>query len=225
MQRQAQSYIRSFVRREGRFTKAQRLALQEYWPHYGVDIDQQILDINKLFVKRQPTILDIGFGNGESLLSLAQQHPGINFLGVEVYRPGIGNLLKNAFQAKLENIRVVNADVVELLRNNFAAGCFSAVLIWFPDPWPKKRHHKRRLIQVNFLQLLAEKLTAKGELNIATDWQPYAEHIQAVIQQSNLFKKAQISNFIQQRPQTKFERRGKKLGYSVFAQVYLKKAS
>ncbi len=225
MQHQPSSFIRSFVRREGRFTKAQRVALQEHWPHYGVDAHQQILDLNKLFVKKQPTVLDIGFGNGESLLTLAQQYPDINFLGVEVYRPGIGNLLRNAFQAKLENIRVVNTDVVELLRNNIAANSFTAVLIWFPDPWPKKRHHKRRLIQVEFLQLLAEKLTAKGELNIATDWQPYAEYIQEAIQQSNLFEKAQASNFIQQRPQTKFERRGERLGHSVFAQVYLKKAN
>ena len=225
MQHQAHSFIRSFVRREGRFTKAQRAALQEHWPHYGVETNQQSLDVEKLFIKQQPTVLDIGFGNGESLLAIAQQNPDLNFLGVEVYRPGIGNLLRNAFHAKLENIRVVNTDVVELLHNNIVSNSFAAALLWFPDPWPKKRHHKRRLIQLEFLQLLAEKLTTKGELNIATDWQPYAAHIQEVIQKSELFEKTQVSRFIQHRPQTKFERRGEKLGHSIYAQVYIKKTN
>lgn len=222
---QTTSFIRSFVRREGRFTKAQREALQQHWPHYGIEPGQEQLNFDKLFIKKQSVILDIGFGNGESLIALAEQHPELNFLGVEVYRPGIGNLLRNAFTAKLENIRVINSDVVELLHNNIAADSFAAVLIWFADPWPKKRHHKRRLIQVPFLQLLSEKLIAKGELNIATDWQPYAEHIQETVKQSGLFEEISLSTFIQQRPQTKFERRGEKLGHKVSDQVYVKKTS
>ena len=222
---QTTSFIRSFVRREGRFTKAQREALQQHWPHYGIEPGQEQLNFDKLFIKKQSVVLDIGFGNGESLIALAEQHPELNFLGVEVYRPGIGNLLRNAFTAKLENIRVINSDVVELLHNNIAADSFAAVLIWFADPWPKKRHHKRRLIQVPFLQLLSEKLIAKGELNIATDWQPYAEHIQETVKQSGLFEEISLSTFIQQRPQTKFERRGEKLGHKVSDQVYVKKTS
>jgi len=222
---QTTSFIRSFVRREGRFTKAQREALQQHWPHYGIEPGQEQLNFDKLFIKKQSVILDIGFGNGESLIALAEQNPELNFLGVEVYRPGIGNLLRNAFTAKLENIRVINSDVVELLHNNIAADSFAAVLIWFADPWPKKRHHKRRLIQVPFLQLLSEKLIAKGELNIATDWQPYAEHIQETVKQSGLFEEISLSTFIQQRPQTKFERRGEKLGHKVSDQVYVKKTS
>ena len=221
---QTPSFIRSFVRREGRFTKAQRSALQQHWPHYGIDTNRKPLNLEKIFIKNQPIVLDIGFGNGESLLSLAEQYLELNFLGVEVYRPGIGNLLKNAYQAKLENIRVANQDVVELLQNNIAVKSISAVLIWFPDPWPKKRHHKRRLIQVAFLQLLAEKLMANGELHIATDWQPYAEYIQEVIQQCKLFENIQNSEFIQHRPPTKFERRGKILGHEVFSQTYKKVA-
>ena len=221
---QTTSFIRSFVRREGRFTKAQRAALQQHWPHYGIELDQQELDLDRIFVKKQPIVLDIGFGNGDSLLVLAEHHPELNFLGVEVYRPGIGNLLRNAFHAKLENIRVINTDVVELLQNNIAANSFSAVLIWFSDPWPKKRHHKRRLIQIPFLQLLEDKLIAMGELNIATDWQPYAIQIQERIKLTGLFEKIPASTFILQRPQTKFERRGKKLGHEVSTQVYLKKS-
>ncbi len=220
---QTASFIRSFVRREGRFTKAQRSALKEHWPHYGIDTHQQILDLDKLFIKKQPIVIDIGFGNGESLLYLAKQHTNLNFLGVEVYRPGIGNLLRNIYLEKIENIRVINKDVVELLQNNILANSISAALIWFPDPWPKKRHHKRRLIQVHFLELLANKLVNGGELNIATDWQPYAEHIQERIQECGLFEKCQVSEIIKQRPQTKFERRGMKLGHEVFAQTYTKK--
>ena len=123
---QTSTFIRSFVRREGRFTKAQRVALQQHWPHYGIDIKQDYaqLKLDTLFVKQQPIVLDVGFGNGESLLYLAQQHPNLNFLGVEVYRPGIGNLLRNAFNAKLENIRIANIDVVELLQKHIAVDCF-----------------------------------------------------------------------------------------------------
>jgi tRNA (guanine-N7-)-methyltransferase len=217
--------IRSFVRREGRFTRAQRSALEEHWPSFGIDIiSGQVLNLETSFTSIQPVVLDVGFGNGESLLALAEQHPQLNFLGVEVYRPGIGNLLKQVVAEKFENIRVINADVVELLKNNIAANSFSAALIWFADPWPKKRHHKRRLIQLPFLQLLAEKLVAKGELNIATDWQPYAEHIQEIVKRSGLFTEVTASTFIQKRPETKFERRGKKLGHAVTDQIYLKKS-
>ena len=218
------------MRREGRFTKAQRAALEQHWPHYGVELrsrpgsrqgsKQEPLDLDSLFIKKQPVVLDIGFGNGESLLSLAAQHPQLNYLGVEVYRPGIGNVLRNAFDAKIENIRVINADVVELLQNHIAADSFAAVLIWFADPWPKKRHHKRRLIQAPFIELLAEKLLSDGELNIATDWQPYALHIEKTVKLSGLFKEIPASSFIQQRPQTKFERRGEKLGHEVSDQIY-----
>lgn len=217
------TFIRSFVRREGRFTKAQRAALEQHWPQYGVAIGNKQLEIEKLFAKQQAVILDIGFGNGDSLLTLAEEHPQINFLGVEVYRPGIGNLLRNAHAAKIDNIRVINMDVVELLQNNIAANSFVAALIWFADPWPKKRHHKRRLIQVPFLELLAGKLQSSGELNIATDWQPYAEHITRTVALSGLFADNVKSKYIKQRPQTKFEKRGEKLGHEVSDQIYYKK--
>ena len=223
---QSSSVIRSFVRREGRFTKAQRAALEEHWPKFGIDVNQdQILDLEQVFQNAQPVVIDIGFGNGESLLTLARQHPQLNFLGIEVYRPGIGNLLKKIFEANLDNVRAINADVVELLQNNIAANSFSAALIWFADPWPKKRHHKRRLIQVPFIQLLADKLDVEGEVNIATDWQPYAEHIQEKIRESNLFIETSKSSFINKRPRTKFERRGEQLGHQVSELIYIKKSS
>ena len=209
---QTTSFIRSFVRREGRFTKAQRAALDQHWPHYGVELEpanrlghkpgnkpgnkQAHLNLDTLFVNKQPVVLDVGFGNGESLLALAEHYPQLNYLGVEVYRPGIGNVLRNAFDAKIENIRVINADVVELLQNYIAANSLAAALIWFADPWPKKRHHKRRLIQAPFLELLAEKLISQGELNIATDWQPYAVHIEETVKLSGLFQKMSASSFI-----------------------------
>ncbi len=221
---QTSSVIRSFVRREGRFTKAQRAALEEHWPKYGIDVEQnQPLVLEEIFQNTQPVVIDIGFGNGESLITLATQYPQLNFLGVEVYRPGIGNLLRHAFEKKLENIRTINKDVVEVLENTITTNSIAAALIWFADPWPKKRHHKRRLIQVPFLQLLAGKLMAGGELNIATDWQPYAEHIQEKVNECNLFIGAEESRFIKQRPQTKFERRGVNLGHKVSNLVYIKK--
>ena len=216
------SVIRSFVRREGRFTKGQRTAIKNYWSVYGIEVTDKPLDLQKVFASVQPIVLDIGFGNGEALVSIAQQLPHLNFLGVEVYRPGIGYLLRKIAELELNNIRIINMDAVNLLQEHITTNSFISVLIWFPDPWPKKRHHKRQLIQTEFVQLVASKLTSKGELNVATDWQPYANHIQETIQQCNLFEKASTHNVIEQRPQTKFERRGKALGHQVFTQVYKK---
>ena len=214
--------IRSFVRREGRFTPGQQAAVKEYWPVYGVKVEDKLLDLQNIFANEQSIVLDIGFGNGEALISLARQHPQLNFLGAEVYRPGIGSLLRKVAESEFSNVRVVNMDAVTLLREHIAQKCFASVLIWFPDPWPKRRHYKRRLIQTEFVQLVATKLASDGELNIATDWQPYAKHIQETLQRSDLFEKVNASNLIKQRPQTRFERRGEKLGHQVFAQVYKK---
>lgn len=216
------SVIRSFVRREGRFTKGQQAAFKNFWSVYGIDVRAKLLNLQSIFANTKPIVLDIGFGNGEALILLAKQHPHLNFLGVEVYRPGIGSLLRKLAESELNNVRVINMDVVMLLRMHIAARSLIAMLIWFPDPWPKKRHHKRRLIQTEFVQLVASKLVSEGELNVATDWQPYASHIQDTLERSNLFTKTSASNLIKQRPQTKFERRGGKLGHLVFAQVYKK---
>lgn len=218
----ATSTIRSFVRREGRFTKAQRSALKDLWPIYGVDVTQQEMEFTNLFMNSNPVVLDIGFGNGEALVLIAEQYPQLNFLGVEVYRPGVGNLLRQIAHKAIQNVRVANVDVVELLKNNIAESSFKAVQIWFPDPWHKKRHHKRRLIQSDFINLLAEKIEAEGELNLATDWQPYAIHMQEVVVNSKKFHQVQNSSIVQKRPETKFERRGEKLGHQVTNLIYKK---
>ena len=170
--------IRSYVLREGRFTKSQRTALQNLWPVYGVDTNSGVLDVQNLFAKPQPVVLDIGFGDGEELASLASACPYLNFLGVEVYRPGVGALLQKIVAGRLENVRVLRKDAVAVLGEHIAPSSLAAVLIWFPDPWPKRRHHKRRLVQAEFIRRVAEGLEEGGELSLATDWPSYAEHIE-----------------------------------------------
>ena len=214
--------VRSYVLREGRFTKGQQAAFEHHWPHYGVETGQCPLDLQALFGNLQPVVLDIGFGDGEALALLGRRYPHLNFLGVEVYRPGIGSLLRRVAECGLENIRVMNMDAVSVLREHVVPESLASVLIWFPDPWPKKRHHKRRLIHKEFVQLVADRLATRGELSIATDWQPYAEVIQKVLGQCTAFRQADFSLLIRNRPHTKFERRGILLGHRVFAQVYRK---
>lgn len=212
--------IRSFVRRESRITKSQQDAIKRYWPVYGIEQSDNEIDLVKKFGNSRPIVLDIGFGNGEALAILAEQNPSLNFLGVEVYRPGIGSLLKRIKEKGLENILVANLDVVDFLQRNITDNCIATVLIWFPDPWPKKRHHKRRLIKSEFIRLLELKIISGGELYMVTDWQSYAEEIQFVLKKNESFKKAAECKLIVNRPKTKFERRGEKLGHNVFSQVY-----
>ena len=214
--------IRSYVLRGGRFTKSQRAALQSHWPEYGVDTAQGLLDLQTLYSKAQPVVLDIGFGDGEALALLSRCHPQLNFLGVEVYRPGVGALLQKIAASRLENVRVIHADAVDVLSEQIAPKSLAAVLIWFPDPWPKRRHHKRRLVQPEFIRLVGEKLGGGGELSLATDWQPYANHIQVVLGACKVFENADTSALIGERPSTKFERRGLRHGHRVFAQMYRK---
>lgn len=214
--------IRSYVLREGRFTKSQRAALQKHWPAYGIDTSCGVLDVQTLFTRPQPVVLDIGFGDGEELAALASACPHLNFLGVEVYRPGVGALLQKIVAGRLENVRVLRKDAVAVLEEHIAPSSLAAVLIWFPDPWPKRRHHKRRLVQIGFIRRVAEGLEAGGELSLATDWPSYAQHIEAVLDSCDRFEKAGASALVGERPSTKFERRGLRLGHKVFAQVYRK---
>ncbi len=201
--------------REGRFTTAQKKAFDEHWPQYGIELeeDQQITP-KDYFCKIQPIILDIGFGSGDSLISLAQQRPELNFIGVEVYRPGIGAVLKKLHKLNIDNVRVVNADVLELLRNHICADFACGVMVWFPDPWPKRRHHKRRLVQGEFLKELTRVIQPNGILHLASDWYPYVTFMQEQV--------AQVKNFVAiestvnplelHRPSTRFEQRGLRLG-------------
>ena len=197
--------IKSFVRREGRLTAGQKRALNELWPQYGIELPEGQINFNDYFPQQGPLTLEIGFGNGQSLLAMAQDNPQTNFVGIEVHRPGVGSLLKAIAEQQITNLRLICTDAVEVLQQHVADNSIDCIQIFFPDPWPKKRHHKRRLIQDEFVNLLTKKLKRNGELRLATDWQDYAEQMVSVL------SKAQC-NFAphkQQRQQTKFEKRGK----------------
>lgn len=208
-----QHRIRSFVRREGRFTPAQRRAFETLWARYGVDSGSSVLDLDAVFGRRAPCVVEIGFGNGESLATLALQNPGTSYLGIEVHRPGVGRLLNRIEREQIGNLRIICHDAVEVFQQQLAPGSVAGVNIFFPDPWPKKRHHKRRLVQPEFLQLLASRMQPDGFLHIATDWGNYAEYIRAVLDQCAAFSPAQPET---DRLQTHFERRGLRLGHDVW---------
>lgn len=218
--------IRSFVRREGRLTPAQARALRELWPIYGVDHPGAILDPIELFGRRAPLTLEIGFGNGEALLSAARAYPERDYLGVEVHRPGVGRLLNRLHAEKLGNVRVICADAVEVLRDRVRPETFDACWIFFPDPWPKKRHHKRRLIQPEFATTLVAALRDGGILHLATDWEDYAEHMLEVLDNtsalSNTAGRSRYAERPEWRPETRFERRGQIRGHKVFDLIYRK---
>jgi len=213
--------IRSFVRRTGRMTPAQNRALTELWPQYGVDYAAQILDLDEVFGRSAERGLEIGFGNGETLVRDATGKPELDFLGVEVHEPGIGHCLIDAEAASLKNLRVIKHDAIEVLQHQVPEGAFTRINLLFPDPWPKKRHHKRRILQDSFLQLAARKLVPAGSLHIATDWENYAEHIDELIAGSPLFTVAdrhvhQGGFEALERQPTKFERRGLRQGHSIW---------
>lgn len=216
--------LHSFVRREGRLTSGQQNAIDNFLPVWGIPDDGGVLDLIKLFGNQQPVVLEIGFGNGESLLQNALDHPDQNYLGVEVHRPGVGHLLMRMQQHETSNIRVSEMDAVELLNARLAAACLLGVQIFFPDPWPKKRHHKRRLIQGPFLDQLRRVLQPQGWLHMATDWQNYAAHMLRVTDAhpgfSNQSGQGCYSARPAGRPVTKFERRGQRLGHQVYDLIY-----
>jgi tRNA (guanine-N7-)-methyltransferase len=206
--------VRSFVRRAGRQTPAQQRALIELWPRFGVPDDSGPLDLHALFGRARPITLEIGFGNGDHLAARALAAPERNFLGVEVHRPGIGHLLRSAAAENLANLRVAEQDAVVLLRERIAVETLDEVQILFPDPWPKKRHHKRRLIQPEFASLVASRLHHGGRLHVATDWEPYAQQIRVVLDDCPLLATvtdAQLTS----RDVTRFEQRGLRLGHGV----------
>ncbi len=219
-----QRKIRSFVRREGRMTAAQTRALDELWPRYGIDKLDQELDVEALFGNQNPVTLEIGFGNGESLATMAAASPEKNFIGIEVHRPGVGNLMIQAEKLELNNIQVIVDDAVDMLEKTLPDGSLDCVQIFFPDPWHKKRHHKRRLIQKKFIDLLASKQCEHGLLHLATDWQDYAEHMLTVLKQHHQYQLLTPSEQFHirpaHRPETKFERRGLKLGHTIWDLVY-----
>lgn len=216
--------IRSFVLRQGRMTSAQQSGL-ELLSQKGLLREQGVLDCGKTFGRNVPTILEIGFGMGGSLLQMAQAAPEKNFIGIEVHRPGVGKLLHDMAGVGVDNIRVYCDDAVEVLQQCIADDSLDAIQIFFPDPWHKKRHHKRRLIQPEFVQLLHRKLKLGGVLHAATDWQDYAEHILAVMQAAPNFRNCADDGYSPRpdyRPKTKFEQRGERLGHGVWDILFAK---
>lgn len=210
--------IRSFVRRRGRLTAAQRRALDTLWTRFGAEPGPGLLDLDALFGRHAPRTLEIGFGDGEALAAAALAHPEMDFLGIEVHRPGIGHLLLRAEALGLTNLRVLCADAVEVFEHHLADGGLACIRIFFPDPWPKSRHHKRRLLQPPFAAQMAAKLEPGGRLHLATDWEDYAEHMLAVLEATaGLVNVAGPGRFVPSgtRPVTRFERRGERLGHGV----------
>lgn len=219
--------IRSFVLRQGRLTKGQERALETGWPNYGVEYRQAMLDLSQLFGRSDSKkILEIGFGMGDATAQIAQTLPDSDFLAVEVHTPGIGSLLKLIQERALTNIRIVQHDAVEVLQNMLPDASLDGVHIFFPDPWHKKRHHKRRLIQAEFVKLLCSKLKTGGYLHLATDWQEYAEWVLEVLRTEPQLQNtaAKENNGYAEKPEyrplTKFENRGLKLGHGVWDLVF-----
>ena len=215
--------IRSFVRREGRITSSQQRALQDLWPRYGLEADAP-LNMESIFGRKAPCTLEIGFGNGDALATMAEQQPQCDFIGIEVHRPGVGRLLQHLEAHKLDNVRVMREDAVEILKSCIADNSLDRVLLFFPDPWHKKRHHKRRIVQAGFIELLARKIRPGGCLHMATDWEDYAVHMLEVMERSPAFRnRAGAGNFSPRpayRPVTKFEQRGQRLGHGVWDLLY-----
>lgn len=218
--------IRSFVVRQGRMTPAQKEALEAAWPHFGLSLplDNQFYDWQTVFQRDAKRVLEIGFGMGATLLSLAKSHPDIDFIGIEVHPPGIGRLLSCAKEMQLTNLKIFAIDAIEVLNRAIPDKSLDKVLLLFPDPWPKRKHHKRRIVQPEFVQLIARKLKSEGIFQLATDWQPYAEHMMSVMQASpdfcNVFDKDGYAPVGFERETTKFERRGEKLGHTIWDLVF-----
>jgi len=212
--------IRTFSRRIGRITAGQSQALELQWKHYGIPRNSEKISVENIFGNKQPLIVEIGFGMGDSLIHLASQTPEKNFIGIEVHRPGIGRVLAEIELKKISNLRVMEGDALEILREQFLDHSLMGLNLFFPDPWPKTRHHKRRMVQSSFLELLAQKLSPGGIFHAATDWQPYAEVMMRECSQSsdfiNVFGAGNYAPDPQGRPETKFERRGRGLGHGVW---------
>lgn len=220
--------VRSFVRREGRLTEGQKRALETHYAEYGLPADLRPLDLAGAFGREAPVILEIGFGNGESLAEMAAAHPERNYLGVEVHRPGIGRLLQLVADQGLTNVRVIGHDAVEVMTHQLPPASLAGIQLYFPDPWPKKRHHKRRLVQPDWVELAASRLQPRGWLHLATDWDDYAEHMLDVMEASPLFENTagarRYAESPGERPRTKFEERGTRKGHAVHDLIYRRRA-
>lgn len=215
--------IRSFVKRARQLAINKQKIFDELWPKYGLDLTNGLITPEKIFGRHGPLTLEIGFGDGTTIFSLAEKHPEQDFIGIEVYTPGIAALLSLLKNQPLNNIRIYHEDAVMVLEKCTPDNSLDKILILFPDPWPKKRHHKRRLIQPKFIDLLHQKLKPEGILNIATDWEDYANHINKVFKNNPTFTVKDISSSLERPLSTRFEKRGKKLGHSNFEFLFVAK--
>lgn len=216
--------VRSFVLRQGRLTKGQDLALKTAWPVFGIERGDSSLVLTSLFEQTAPTTLEIGFGDGVSLATMAEEAPEKNFIGIEVHRPGVGRLLHLINEKELKNIRVMDDDAVQIIKHRIPEKSLDRVQLFFPDPWHKKRHNKRRIVQAEFVSLIASRLKSNGVFHLATDWEPYAKHMAEVMEASSEFESLSGTPFSpkpDERPTTKFETRGIKLGHGVWDLLYI----
>jgi len=217
--------VRSFVLRQGRLTRGQEQAIESVWPVYGIERGESMLELESLFKRSAPVTLEIGFGDGVSLAEMAKSAPEEDFIGIEVHRPGVGRLLHLIDEQGLTNVRVMDDDAVEIIKNRIPEQSLDRVQLFFPDPWHKKRHNKRRIIQPEFVSLIASRLKFGGVFHLATDWEPYAEYMAEVMEASIEFTSLAGSPYSpkpESRPTTKFERRGLKLGHGVWDLLYEK---
>lgn len=219
------AHIRSFVLRQGRVTQAQQRHHQEGMPLWGIVYRPALLDLDGVFGRAAPKILEIGFGMGETTAAIAAAHPENDYLGIEVHTPGVGGLLKEIAARNLTNVRIVQHDAVEVLRDMIPLASLAGVQVFFPDPWPKKRHHKRRLLQPALVHLLVERLVPGGTLHCATDWEEYAQQMLEVLTAEPLLQNtaADFATRPAYRPQTKFESRGLRLGHGVRDVVFARR--
>ncbi len=215
---------RTFVRRQGRLTKGQRQALKIYWPVIGVEYQSEFINITKLFDQFGPIVLEIGFGMGGSLVSTAEDNPKKNFLGIEVYLPGVGACLASAYASRLSNLRLICHDAIEVLQNMIENNSLDALHLFFPDPWHKTRHNKRRIVQPPFVELVRKKLKIGGIFHMATDWRPYAIHMLRIVNEVSGYQNLSSNNDYllrpPARPVTKFELRGQRLGHSIWDLIF-----
>ena len=218
--------VRSYVMRAGRITVAQQRALELHWPRFGVEFAPGLLDLDALFGRTAPRTLEIGFGNGDHLLERARAAPERDFLGIEVHRPGVGHLLLEASRAGVANLRVIAHDAVEVLQCQIPPESLDELQLLFPDPWPKARHHKRRIVQPAFASLVASRLKASGRFHLATDWEPYAQDMLSVLSGCEALRNcaadAGFSERLMERSATRFERRGERLGHTVRELLFMR---
>jgi len=218
------SKVKSYVKREGRLTRAQERALADYWPTKGIDYQSSLLSFETVFGRNAPVVVEIGFGMGKSLVEMAAAAPDKNFIGIEVHRPGVGACLADAAEQGVENLRVMEHDAVEVLKNMIPEGSLSRLQLFFPDPWHKKRHHKRRIVQPEFVEVIRSRLAIGGCFHMATDWEPYAQHMAEIMNNAKGYANtAEEGDYVprpEYRPITKFETRGQKLGHGVWDLIF-----